>query len=152
MKLKVGFKAFNIVQDLTALNTTLKCCQHSEAVIQRCSQKFHKICRKRQCQSLIFDKVAGIKPATLLKKRLWHRSFPVNFVKFQRSPFLQNTFGGCFLTLKRTTKFPKISKEISGSAYYIRIFRLQQKMSQKVLLYLKINTRTRLTQLWCFVF
>ena len=39
MKLKVEFKAFNIVQDSTALKTTLKCCQHSEAVVQRCSVK-----------------------------------------------------------------------------------------------------------------
>ena len=27
-------------------------------------------------------------PATLLKKRLWRRCFPVNFVKFLRTPFL----------------------------------------------------------------
>ena len=26
-------------------------------------------------------------PATLLKKRLWHKCFPVNFVKFLRTPF-----------------------------------------------------------------
>ena len=25
---------------------------------------------------------------TLLKKRLWHRCFPVNFAKFLRTPFL----------------------------------------------------------------
>ena len=36
---KVGFKAFNIVQDWTVLKTTLKCCQHSEADVQRCSVK-----------------------------------------------------------------------------------------------------------------
>ena len=30
-------------------------------------------------------------PATLLKKRLWHRCFPVNFAKFLRTTFLQNT-------------------------------------------------------------
>ena len=29
-------------------------------------------------------------PATLLKKRLWHRCFPVNFAKFLRTPFWQN--------------------------------------------------------------
>ena len=29
-----------------------------------------------------------IRPATLLKKRLWHRCFPVNFVKFLRTAFL----------------------------------------------------------------
>ena len=30
-------------------------------------------------------------PATLLKKRLQHRYFPVNFAKFIKTPFLQNT-------------------------------------------------------------
>ena len=34
---------------------------------------------------------SGLRPATLLKKRLWYRCFPVNFVKFPRTPFLQNT-------------------------------------------------------------
>ena len=28
-----------------------------------------------------------LSPAALLKKRLWHRCFPVNFVKFLRTPF-----------------------------------------------------------------
>ena len=36
------------------------------------------------------------RPATLLKKRLWHSCFPVNFTKFLRTPFLQNTSDGCF--------------------------------------------------------
>ena len=31
---------------------------------------------------------SGLRPATLLKKRLWHRCFPVNFAKFLRTPFL----------------------------------------------------------------
>ena len=38
------------------------------------------------CQSLFFNKVAGA-PAALLKKRFWHRCFPVNFAKFLRTPF-----------------------------------------------------------------
>ena len=29
----------------------------------------------------------GLRPATLLKKNLWHRCFPVNFAKFLRTPF-----------------------------------------------------------------
>ena len=49
-----------------------------------------KFTRKHLCQSLFFNKVAGLRPATLLKKRLWHRYFPVNFVKFLRIPFSQN--------------------------------------------------------------
>ena len=28
-----------------------------------------------------------------IKKRLWHRCFPVNFVKFLRTPFLRNNSG-----------------------------------------------------------
>ena len=55
--------------------------------------------RKHLCQSLILNKVAGHRPATLLKKRLWHRCFPVNFTKFLGTPFLQNSSGRLLLTL-----------------------------------------------------
>ena len=54
---------------------------------------FCKICRKRPCRSLFFSKVADTRSATLLKKRLRHRCFSVNFTKFLRTPFLQNTSG-----------------------------------------------------------
>ena len=37
---------------------------------------------KHLCQRLLLNKVADRRPATLLKKRLWHRCFPVNFAKF----------------------------------------------------------------------
>ena len=42
--------------------------------------------------SLFLNRVAG--------QRLWHRYFPVNFAKFLRTPFLQNTSGRLLLTLK----------------------------------------------------
>ena len=32
--------------------------------------------------------VSGLRPASLLKKRPWHRCFPVNFSKFVRTLFL----------------------------------------------------------------
>ena len=48
------------------------------------------------CWSLFFNKVAGIRPVTLVKQRLRHRCFPVNFAKCLRTHFLQNTSGGCF--------------------------------------------------------
>ena len=41
----------------------------------------------------LFNKTPGSRPATLLKKRLQHRCFPVNYPKFLRTPFLQNTSG-----------------------------------------------------------
>ena len=49
------------------------------------------------CQSLLFNKVAGLRPATFLKKRLWHSCFLVNFAKFLRTPFSQNTSGRLLL-------------------------------------------------------
>ena len=59
-------------------------------------ENFAKFTRKHLCQSMLFNKIAG------LKKRPWNRCFPVNFAKFLRTPFLRNTSGlllsyGCFL-------------------------------------------------------
>ena len=52
-------------------------------------KNFAKFTGNDLCQSLFFNKVAA---TTLLKKRLWQVCFPVNFMKFLRTPFLQNTF------------------------------------------------------------
>ena len=50
-------------------------------------RNFTKFTGKHLCQSLFFNEVTGLRPAILLKKRLWHRCFPMNFVKFSRTPF-----------------------------------------------------------------
>ena len=67
---------------------------------RRCSKKkfvfrnFPKFTGICLCQSLFFKKRdSRLRPATLLKKSLWHRCFPVNFAKFLRITFLQNTYG-----------------------------------------------------------
>ena len=60
-------------------------------------RKFIKFTGKHLCQSLFFNRVAGLRPATLLKKRLWHRCFPVNFEIFLRTPFSQNISGQLLL-------------------------------------------------------
>ena len=46
---------------------------------------FKKFTGKDLCQSLFFDKVAGL--SLQLEKRLWQMCFPVNFVKFLKTPF-----------------------------------------------------------------
>ena len=46
---------------------------------------FAKFTGKHPLES--FNKVSSLRPATLLKKRLWHRCFPVSFEKFLRTPF-----------------------------------------------------------------
>ena len=68
---------------------------------QRCSvtksvlKNFAKFRGKLLCQVLFFIKVTS--PTTLLKERLWHRCFPVNFAKFLRIPFSLNTSGRVLL-------------------------------------------------------
>ena len=54
-------------------------------------KNFTKVTGKHLCQGLFFNKVADQRPATLLKKRLWNRCFPVNFVKFLRTPIFFRT-------------------------------------------------------------
>ena len=51
---------------------------------------------KHLCWSLFFNKYEGFKVCNFLKKRLQHKGLPVKFAKFLRTPFLQNTSGGCF--------------------------------------------------------
>ena len=48
---------------------------------------FTKFTGTHLCQSLFFNKIAGVRPTTLLKRRLWQRFFPVNSVKLLRKPF-----------------------------------------------------------------
>ena len=62
-------------------------------------ENFAKFTGKYRCQSLFFNKPAGLSPEILLKKKLCHRCFSVNFVKFLRTPFfIEHTSDGCFCT------------------------------------------------------
>ena len=80
-------------------------------------RNFAKFTGKYRCQRLFFNKVAGLRPATsskmslrpatLLKKSLWYRWFPVNFSKFLRTPFLKDTSDGYFS--KSFTIFIKVN-------------------------------------------
>ena len=48
-------------------------------------QNFAKFSGKYMCRSIFLNKVAGLRPATLLKKTLRYRRFPMNFPKFRRT-------------------------------------------------------------------
>ena len=45
-------------------------------------RNFTKLTGKHLRLSLFLYKAAGLRPVILLKRRLWHRCFPVNFAKF----------------------------------------------------------------------
>ena len=69
-----------------------------EAVAQRFSVKkvFLEISQNPQensCARVSFLITKLPQPATLFKKKLWYRCFPVNFAKFLRTFFLKNTSG-----------------------------------------------------------
>ena len=82
---------------------------------KRCSQKFHKIQRRTSAPESSFQ--------LQLKKRLWHRCFPLNFVKFLRTHFLQNTLDDyffCFIfftVLLTYFKFSYDAKALSKVAF-----------------------------------
>ena len=52
-------------------------------------KNFVNFAGKHLCQGLFFNKLAGLRPATLLKQRLWYQCFPVNVTKFIRMPFFR---------------------------------------------------------------
>ena len=71
------------------------CFPHAEI-----SQSFVKASQKKHCQAERTTRGVlqrCLRPATLLKKRLRHRCFPVYFATFLRTPFLQNTSGRLLL-------------------------------------------------------
>ena len=71
-------------------------------------KNFAKFIGKHLCQNLFFNNPAVLRPGALFKKKLWYRYFPVNFAKFLRTLFLQNTSWRLLLDkpTKRTLKMP----------------------------------------------
>ena len=61
-----------------------------------------KFIGKHLRQSLFLNKVADLRPATLLKRRLWRRCFLVNFAKFLRTPFFTEHLRWLLLALHFT--------------------------------------------------
>ena len=81
-----------------------------------------KFTGKQLYQRLFFNKVADLRPATLLKKRLWHRCFPVNFVKFLRTPLFTEHLWWLLLNkskliLEATIIYIKNTKRLSRSLF-----------------------------------
>ena len=53
-------------------------------------KNFAKFLGWQLCQIFFKNKVVVLRSATLLKKRLWHRCFPVNIGKFRKTLILKN--------------------------------------------------------------
>ena len=87
-----------------------------------------------------FNKVAGLRPAALLKKRLWHWCFPVNFEKFLITSFSQNISGRLLLAINMFSR--------SGDKH------LHHRLSffQKVLERLTLNKMTNTQMIFSYDF
>ena len=111
----------NIKKPKTNANDCMKCkghysfnvqaaadSQYLEAVAQRCSVKkvFLKNSQNSQENTcarvsfLIKLQTLGVRPATLLKKRLWHRCFPGSFAKVLKITFLTEHLWWLHLNLR----------------------------------------------------
>ena len=62
-------------------------------------KNFAEFTRKNLCWNLFFDNVKRCRSATSLKARLQRRVLQVNFAKFSRAAFLQNTTGRPLLNI-----------------------------------------------------
>ena len=94
----------------------------SKEVAQRCSAKkvFLEILQNSQentCAQVSW-------PATFLKKRLWHKCFPVNFTKFLRRPFLTEHIRWLLLN------FENISKDFRSTVFQSFYRELYSELSQ----------------------
>ena len=90
------YKMQQVLQNATFIANCDSTQKQSPEVLYRkgvLKKTFAKFTGKHLRHSLPFNEVAGLRPATILKRRLWHRCFPVNFAKFLRTPFLHNTSG-----------------------------------------------------------
>ena len=61
-----------------SVNLSINLCLDRSSLLKKVFFKILQYSQENTCASA----------ATLLKKRLWHKCFPVNFAKFLRTPFL----------------------------------------------------------------
>ena len=90
------FRPLNIAKFLkTASNTSRSSRLHMFFILK----SFAKFTGKRLCWSLFLKNLQVEGLQLYFKKRLQQRYFPVEFAKFLRTTFLQNTSGECFFSL-----------------------------------------------------
>ena len=74
-------------------------------VLQNRFSKISQNSQENTCVRVSLNKVAGRRPTTLLKRRLWHRSFRMNFTKFLRALFFSEHLRWLLLYLKCCYEF-----------------------------------------------
>ena len=78
---------FTIIQGLVLLRSSRPDVFCKKDVLKN----FSKFTGKHLCQSLFFNKVAGLRPATLLKKKTLAQVFPCEYYKISKNTFSYRT-------------------------------------------------------------
>ena len=99
---------------------------------------FAKFTGKHLWQRLLFNKVAGLWPPTLLQKSLWHRCFPVNLRNFYEHLFYRTAPDYCFSLKNLPFTRPHILKTMIFYSFFVKlcyayIFSLQFFLFLKIL-------------------
>ena len=79
-------------------------------------RNFTKFTWKHLCWSLFFNKVADLRPETLLKRDANAGVFRRTLWNFLRAPFLQNPSGGCFFIKDSFCRF-FVTKKVSNKSF-----------------------------------
>ena len=89
-----------------------------QSLVQIHKQPPEVFCKKGVLRNLpkFTGKHLSQRPATLFKKRLWHRCFPVNFAKFLRTPFFTEHLRCLLLQIR--TFFKKAKSTLLKSTYF----------------------------------
>ena len=81
---------------------------------------------------LNYQKRGSGEKETLIKKRPWHRCFPVNFANFLRTIFIQNTSGGYFCSLEPCNCIKKSLQHRRSQVKFVR-FPISYKICERLL-------------------
>ena len=85
--------------------------QNTDAVTEGFLKNFTKFMGKRLCQSLFFNKVAGLRPANVLKKRLRHKCFSCGLCEIFKNNFLASD---CF------SKYESLCMTVAGYSCLVK--------------------------------
>ena len=109
---------------VSSRNKHCKCCVKKGVL-----KNFAKFTGKYLCWSLFFNKVEGLRPATSLKKKLQHRSFPMNLaISFYTffTEHLRKTACAIYnysLKYSETSSFTKLVTRIKSTYNFITLAR-----------------------------
>ena len=96
-------------------------------------KNFAKFTLKHLYQSLFLNKNAGLRHATLLKQKLWYRSFSVSSAKLLGTPYLEKISGRLLLSFK-----------YNGHASY----KLLTFVVLLIFYFLRLEIRTQSLEIW----